>query len=711
MPDTSDAQSASATTLTGARRRQQQAAVSAASAGPGDQAWYRRHAVFLAIVSAGIALRILVLMAFSPAFLVKESGSYLAFLSTSAPGLAHPAGYGVLLLTPLSWFTSSLGPVVAVQHLLGIATGVLIYALLLRWGVWRWLAAVATIPALWAPYQLASEHLVLPDTLFLFVVVLALVALGWRARPSPAAAVAAGALIGAATTMRVAAEPLLVVAVVFVMLAGATWRNRLAGAAAVLVAFGAVVAPYAAWYHHAHGTYAIAQSAPASRSSVNRSPDQSGGPLDGFELLFDWTHDATATFDDIGQWQFQGYLPATTSPTLERLYANHSSEQLVANQPAANVLVTYQNHGFIPGSLLLACLVLGLLAGVGFGRAGASGMRAVSLFAATVPVALLLGTIGAHSLSWRDQIPSLVLLPAVGALGLTALLRGRRSPSASRPQIDDVDGAALAAFEDTYGKPALGPVVVVIAAYNEAAGLPLVLSRIPSDVSGLSTDVVVVDDGSTDATADVAAAHDGVYLARCRSNRGQGAAMRLVYRVAREHGARYIITTDADGQYDTADFPVVLAPLLDGSADFVTGSRRLGHQHTNDWFRRVGVYVFAGIMSALTGQWLTDTSFGLRAMRAEVTAAVTLNQPQYQSSELLLGVHSHGYRVAEVPGTMHSRAEGNTKKGGNLVYGTRYARVVFGTWWREGCPTPALAQAPALRGITHDAGSALTSAP
>jgi glycosyltransferase involved in cell wall biosynthesis len=254
-------------------------------------------------------------------------------------------------------------------------------------------------------------------------------------------------------------------------------------------------------------------------------------------------------------------------------------------------------------------------------------------------------------------------------------------------------------------------VVVVIAAYNEATGLPLVLSKIPAEVSGLRTDVVVVDDGSTDATAETAARQPGVYLVSCPSNRGQGAAMRLGYRVAREHGARYIITTDADGQYDTADFPVVLGPLLDATADFVTGSRRLGHQHSNDRFRRAGVYVFAWIVSALTGQRLTDTSFGLRAMRAEVTGAVTLNQPQYQSSELLLGVHSHGYRVAEVPATMHVRAEGSTKKGGNMVYGSRYARVVFGTWWREGCPTPIAATAPALGVPDRAPGGAMTPEP
>ncbi len=83
--------------------------------------------------------------------------------------------------------------------------------------------------------------------------------------------------------------------------------------------------------------------------------------------------------------------------------------------------------------------------------------------------------------------------------------------------------------------------------------------------------------------------------------------------------------------------------------------------------RRAGVHVFAWLVSALIGHRVTDTSFGLRAMRAEVTAAVTLNQPQYQSSELLLGTFSHGFPWLEVPGTMHVRAAGSTKKGSNLV--------------------------------------------
>src|SRR6185312_13178636 len=116
---------------------------------------------------------------------------------------------------------------------------------------------------------------------------------------------------------------------------------------------------------------------------------------------------------------------------------------------------------------------------------------------------------------------------------------------------------------------------------------------------------------------------------------------------------------------------------------------------TKDPVRKAGVRFFALAISTLTGQKISDTTFGLRAMRAEVTGAVLLAQPQYQASELLIGVITHGYKVAEVPATIHRRRVGESKKGqnplyklhipgvNNLFYGVRFARVAYGTWWRE----------------------------
>ena len=264
------------------------------------------------------------------------------------------------------------------------------------------------------------------------------------------------------------------------------------------------------------------------------------------------------------------------------------------------------------------------------------------------------------------------------------------------PRDQAVDDAAVAAFTDAYGERAtsLPSVAIVIAAYNEAGAIGPVIEALPAQVCGQATAVIVVADGCVDGTAKEAMAA-GAMVCDVPVNRGQGAALRLGYRLAREGNATYIVTTDADGQYNPAEIEKVLAPVVAGEADFVTGSRRLGSQETKDMFRSAGVLFFAGSLSLLTGQRISDTTFGLRAMRAEVTGAVRLEQPQYQASELLIGVITHGYKVAEVPATIHRRRIGESKKGqnplyglhlpgvNNLFYGIRFARVIYGTWWRE----------------------------
>jgi len=266
----------------------------------------------------------------------------------------------------------------------------------------------------------------------------------------------------------------------------------------------------------------------------------------------------------------------------------------------------------------------------------------------------------------------------------------------TNPEDQVIDDAAIKAFIDAYGEraTALAPVAIVIAAYNEAGAIGPVIKALPAQVCDLATTVVVVADGCADDTS-AEAAEAGALVCDVPVNRGQGAALRLGYRIAREGGAGYIVTTDADGQYNPAEISQVLAPVVAGEADFATGSRRLGSQETKDMFRRTGVRFFAGTISMLTGQKISDTTFGLRAMRADVTGAVQLEQPQYQASELLIGVITHGYKVVEVPATIHRRRVGESKKGqnplyrlhipgvNNFFYGVRFARVAYGTWWRE----------------------------
>jgi glycosyltransferase involved in cell wall biosynthesis len=271
---------------------------------------------------------------------------------------------------------------------------------------------------------------------------------------------------------------------------------------------------------------------------------------------------------------------------------------------------------------------------------------------------------------------------------------------AASPAAASVDDLAALAFAAAYGERGLRlpPVAIMIAAYNEEGAIGPVIDALPATICGLATATIVVVDGSVDGTAKEAHSR-GALVCDVPVNRGQGAALRLGYRLAREGGASYIVTTDADGQYDPADAQRLLEPVLAGDADFVTGSRTLGSEETKDPVRKLGVRVFAATISLLTGQRITDPSFGMRAMRAEVTGAVQLQQPQYQAAELLIGVIARGFRVTERAATIRKRRIGESKKGHNILYGLRFARVIVGTWWRErrqrqaddsGSPSPAV---------------------
>jgi len=245
-----------------------------------------------------------------------------------------------------------------------------------------------------------------------------------------------------------------------------------------------------------------------------------------------------------------------------------------------------------------------------------------------------------------------------------------------------VDGAAEADFAAHHGSPRLAPLTVVIAAYDEADNIGRVLDAIPDQVCGLAVSVLVVVDGGHDGTEAVVRDR-GAYASVAPVNRGQGAALRLGYRMAVDRGARYIATIDADGQYDPDELGALVQPLVDDEADLVSGSRRLGSSDVGDRVRAAGVVLFAALITVLTGHRITDPAFGLRAMKAEVPVALTLEQSQYQAAELLVAAILAGYRVAERPGVMRRRSSGTTKKGSNLRYGYRYARVVLATWLRD----------------------------
>jgi Glycosyl transferase family 2 len=254
--------------------------------------------------------------------------------------------------------------------------------------------------------------------------------------------------------------------------------------------------------------------------------------------------------------------------------------------------------------------------------------------------------------------------------------------SSDEKPCDPVDEAALLDFARRHGGPRLEPVTVVIPAYREARNIGAVLEKVPATLGGRGVSILVVVDGGRDGTEDVVA-RSGHLVCVCPVNRGQGAALRLGYRIAAAHGASYVVTLDADGQWDPADLETVLEPVVGGKADLSSGSRRTGAFKGGNWTRRVGVVVFSALISLLTRHRVTDPANGIRAMTATLPESLDLHENQYQSSELLVGAIMRGFHVTERPVTMRARASGSSKKGGNLRYGLSFARVVLKTWWRE----------------------------
>jgi glycosyltransferase involved in cell wall biosynthesis len=278
----------------------------------------------------------------------------------------------------------------------------------------------------------------------------------------------------------------------------------------------------------------------------------------------------------------------------------------------------------------------------------------------------------------KDRLRSLLLVRGPQPAGPAQAARAL-TEAADTPQVVD---RAVAEFGRRYPDLQMPPVVVVIAALREQDSVGDVIDEIPDEIAGLACRVLIVDDGSEDRTSEVAAEH-GALVCRLERNCGQGTAFRAGYRLVAEGGGRYIATMDADGQWDPADLPAMVELLEAGKADLVLGSRRLGRTENTNKVRNVGVRVFSVLISAITRTRITDSSSGLRAMRVEVATTVRQTQPQYQSSELLIGAIFQRFKVAEVPTVMRLRTSGESRKGRNFGYGAKYALVIARTSWRE----------------------------
>ena len=201
--------------------------------------------------------------------------------------------------------------------------------------------------------------------------------------------------------------------------------------------------------------------------------------------------------------------------------------------------------------------------------------------------------------------------------------------------------------------------LVIIPAYNEAGSIGSLLTEIAN--ANLAVDVVVVDDGSRDRTAIVAMAH-GVTVLRNPFNLGIGGAMQTGYRYAFENGYEIAVQVDADGQHPPASIPALIAPILSGEADLVVGTRfRVDTAFRGSQLRRVGIALFARVVSLIVRQRMTDTTSGFRAANRRVIRLFAFDYPvDYPEVETTAVVHQQGLRIIEVPVKMRLREVGES---------------------------------------------------
>jgi hypothetical protein len=217
----------------------------------------RTHWQFSVVLLAALVARIVVVLGYPPVFWFSDSYNYVYDAVTHIPDAVRPNGYPFLLdlLLPLhSDYAISL-----LQAAMGLGVGVAIYALLRHRGLPWWGASLPTLPVLFDSYELHLEHLIAADTLFMFLVTVAVVMLCWSDRPSVLAMGVAGLLIGYATLVRSVGEPLLAVVFVAMLVRWVGWRRLAALAITGIVP----IAAYMVWFHGSDGKYALSESSGA----------------------------------------------------------------------------------------------------------------------------------------------------------------------------------------------------------------------------------------------------------------------------------------------------------------------------------------------------------------------------------------------------------------------------------------------------------------
>jgi hypothetical protein len=226
----------------------------------------------------------------------------------------------------------------------------------------------------------------------------------------------------------------------------------------------------------------------------------------------------------------------------------------------------------------------------------------------------------------------------------------------------EVETVEVAATTKAAGPLATVRRIAIVPAYNEEKNLP----RLLGELHALDPDleVVVVSDGSTDRTIEVAAAA-GAHVVQLPFNLGIGGAVQTGFRYAWEGGYELAVRLDGDGQHDPAQLRAVVAPVVADEADLAIGSRFLsGGGYKSSAARRVGIRVLARVVSWIAHERLTDTTSGFQAHNRRSMRLFAADLPRdYPEVEGLVMAIRHKLRIKEVPVTMREREHGRSSIG------------------------------------------------
>ena len=200
-----------------------------------------------------------------------------------------------------------------------------------------------------------------------------------------------------------------------------------------------------------------------------------------------------------------------------------------------------------------------------------------------------------------------------------------------------------------------GPIVVVIPAYNEAKILPHTISRISR---GVVDKIIVVDEGSTDGTADIAESLGVDYVIRHSENRGLGAALRTALEASKDFNPLAVVYVDADGEYDPAEIDLLIKPILNGKADYVLGSRTRGSRTGQLISRKIANKIFTVLLQIISGRRISDGQTGFRAFSSRALFSARIIHDYNYAQVLTLNLLRQRMRLYEVPITWTRRSVG-----------------------------------------------------